>query len=77
MDCTPPGSSVHGLLQARILKWVAMASSNLEILKYILYQDKENSQSKELKGVDNYFVAEKIQKLNRLFNIDLTWKKFW
>ena len=23
MDCSPPGSSVHGLLQARILEWVA------------------------------------------------------
>ena len=23
MDCSPPGSSVHGILQARILKWVA------------------------------------------------------
>ena len=24
MDCRPPGSSVHGTLQARILEWVAM-----------------------------------------------------
>ena len=23
MGCSPPGSSVHGILQARILKWVA------------------------------------------------------
>ena len=22
MNCTPPGSSVHGILQARILEWV-------------------------------------------------------
>ena len=27
MDCSPPVSSVHGILQARILKWVAMLSS--------------------------------------------------
>ena len=27
MDCSPPGSSVHGSLQARILEWVAMPSS--------------------------------------------------
>ena len=27
MDCSRPGSSVHGILQARILKWVAMPSS--------------------------------------------------
>ena len=27
MDSSPPGSSVHGILQATILKWVAMPSS--------------------------------------------------
>ena len=27
MDCGPPGSSVHGSLQARILEWVAISSS--------------------------------------------------
>ena len=27
MDYSPPGSSVHGILQARILEWVAMSSS--------------------------------------------------
>ena len=24
MDCSPPGSSVHGIIQARILDWVAI-----------------------------------------------------
>ena len=23
MDCSPPGSSIHGILQARVLEWVA------------------------------------------------------
>ena len=27
MDCSPPDSSVHGILQARILEWVAIAFS--------------------------------------------------
>ena len=27
MDCSPPGSSVHGILQARTLEWVIMPSS--------------------------------------------------
>ena len=26
IDCSPPGSSVHGILQARILEWVAVPS---------------------------------------------------
>ena len=29
MDCRLPGSSVHGILLARILEWVAIAFSNL------------------------------------------------
>ena len=28
MDCGPSGSSVHGILQAQILEWVAMPTSN-------------------------------------------------
>ena len=27
MDCSLPDSSIHGILQARILEWVAMPSS--------------------------------------------------
>ena len=27
MDYSPPGSSVHGILQARILEWVALSFS--------------------------------------------------
>ena len=29
MDCSPPGSSVHGIFQARVLEWGAIAFSNL------------------------------------------------
>ena len=28
MDCSPPGFSVHGILQARTLEWVAISFSN-------------------------------------------------
>ena len=27
MDCSPPGSSVHGILQARVLEWGAVTFS--------------------------------------------------
>ena len=27
MDCSPPGSSVHGILQASVLEWVAIPFS--------------------------------------------------
>ena len=28
MDCSLPGSSIHGILQARLLEWVAISFSN-------------------------------------------------
>ena len=28
MDCSLPGSSIHGIFQARVLEWVAIAFSN-------------------------------------------------
>ena len=30
MDCSLPGSSVHGIFQARVLEWVAIAFSVLQ-----------------------------------------------
>ena len=32
MDCSLPGSSVHGIFQARVLEWGAIAFSNKDIL---------------------------------------------
>jgi len=31
MDCSPPGSSVHGILQAKILEWVAIPDSSANL----------------------------------------------
>ena len=30
MDCSPPGSYVHGIFQARVLEWGAIAFSDVE-----------------------------------------------
>ena len=30
MDCGPPGSSVHGIFQARTLQWVAISSTRVQ-----------------------------------------------
>ena len=37
MDCSPPGSSIHGIFQARVLEWGAIAfSDNGEV--YVICQ---------------------------------------
>ena len=35
MDCSPPGSSVHGILQAKILEWVAISFFNNYFTQYL------------------------------------------
>ena len=42
MDCSPPGSSVHGIFRARVLKWVAIAFS-----MYCLYVECKKNYTNE------------------------------
>ena len=57
MNCSPPGSSVHGMLQARILEWVAMPIyTHIQI--YFIYSKSWLKKSKEFFHVD--LVKEKV-----------------
>ena len=37
MDCSPPGSSGHGIFQARVLEWVAIAFSNKILNFFVIF----------------------------------------
>ena len=39
MDCSPPGSSVHGIFQARVLEWGAIAFSERRQLLMVLLRN--------------------------------------
>ena len=43
MDCSPPGSSVHGIFQAEVLEWGAIAFS--EVKQHIQETDKSREQA--------------------------------
>ena len=34
MDCSPPGSSIHGIFQAGVLEWGAVAFSHVHTAMY-------------------------------------------
>ena len=38
MDYSPPGSSIHGIFQARVLEWGAIAFSGEATLRYTNFQ---------------------------------------
>ena len=42
MDCSLPGSSVHGIFQARVLEWVAIAFSVQEISQVLFIKPRYN-----------------------------------
>ena len=47
MDCSPPGSSAHGIFQARVMEWGAITfSSEIKIVVLKLL----DSQPQELEG---------------------------
>ena len=43
MDCSLPGSSVHGTFQARILEWVAISFSRVLVNKKMKFQPRPKS----------------------------------
>ena len=38
IDCRPPGSSVYGILQARILEWVVISFSMCTLVDRLFFQ---------------------------------------
>ena len=47
MDCSLPGSSVHGIFQARVLEWGATAFSD-HILKLPIIQRRRQNETNEV-----------------------------
>jgi len=50
MDCSPPGFSVQGILQARILEWVAISFSRVKILKSMISRNFANMLLNKIKS---------------------------
>ena len=53
MDCSPPGSSVHGIFQARILEWAAVPVSRESS------QPRNQTQVSYIAGVFTVWATEK------------------
>ena len=53
MDCSPPGSSIHGIFQARVLEWDAIAfskGSTVYVLKYGMLVSEESRLANSMHG---------------------------
>ena len=63
MDCSPPGSSVHGIFQARILEWGAISFSRNATIALIYYAMLEGHLTK-FNAHDNLTVLLLLSLLN-------------
>ena len=79
MDCSPPGSSIHGIFQARVLEWVAIkemqiqttvryhvTSTRMAIL-FFLKKGKITSVSKYVEKSEPWYIAPGDIKLYRCY----------
>ena len=60
MDCSPPGSSVHGILQARVLEWGAIAFSALLVpLIFIVNTSEQNVKENKSENTCSFLLIPK------------------
>ena len=62
MDCGPPGSSVHGIFQARVLEWLAIVFSEMQmktIMRYPPYTSQNDHHQKNLQTINSGGDVEK------------------
>ena len=67
MDCSPPGSSIHWILQARILEWVAISAPQINDLLNLISRIKRTKRLKK-KIINNWFQDFKLLFKNHGFN---------
>ena len=71
MDCSPPESSVHGILQARILEWVAISFSRGSSLP------RDGTRVSYIAG--SFFTTEPPEKPHKKIKqkIEMGWRDSW
>ena len=72
MDCSPPGSSVHGIFQARVLEWGAIAFSGvISIIPLIISLSHHNILTSKLNYKDKYQLQIQYKMVGKIENIFL------
>ena len=69
MDCSLPGSSAHGIFQAGVLEWVAIAFSRQGRLTLIYFE------RRMAKKAENHGLTKKLFTYLRLLQYPSGWRK--
>jgi len=74
MDSSPPGSSVHGILQARILEWVAISFSKREYNIPLIAQILKNLPAMQETWVQSLSREDSLEKRMATHSSTLAWR---
>ena len=70
MDCSLPGSSIHGIFQARVLEWGAIAFSDSSFQNIIIQQSMNKQVSSFSLHATSYIpIRKENKKISKLFSI--------
>ena len=80
MDCSLPGSSAHGIFQARVLEWGAIAFSGPSVVianrlfkeQFLSYFTKKKKNQKQ-KRLRNLLIAELVSNRTEFWTQSATW----
>ena len=61
MDCSPPGSSIHGIFQARVLEWGAIAFSGYTHYIFLKWSNENTHKSQNKNEVNQTTKAAAIE----------------
>ena len=74
MDCSSPGSSVHGIYQARVLEWGAIAFSEVLVNRWMETEDVTHTHTHARAHTQEYYLAKKGMTFCHLQQHGQTWQ---
>ena len=74
MDCSPPGSSVHGICQTRVLEWLPLPSPNLNNIQSLFHMISDGQEfGRGLSVLPTSIVAQTVKRVSAMRE---TWVRF-
>ena len=79
MDCSPPGSSIHGIFQARVLEWGAIAFSKMGLRGLLLQFPNRTHKSKKLNlnigPLETLTQQRHFRQMQNIYSQDISYEK--